>query len=357
MKNVKIWSLLIVQFCAFGMSYSQTTKYLSMSEIFKIMNDSKVSYNILSADQLPDTLKNRKFSEIFFPQMISYPAYPKVVVNEDKSILVTEWQFDKEANQIMEEGEKYFGEKDYNHAMEKYSQAFNMDSTLYTAQLYIGDCYLNLGLFQEALESYKKANSINPNDYRTLFFQSTAYNQLGMFDQATEKYREALVLKPRHKNILMAANAYGMILGITVKDMTFEPKSLTFKKDGKINIYTPENDNMSWLGYSFVKALWLGEDQIPGLKEEGNTSYWSTTIEKQAVLLLLDGYEKSREQADFKQNEYIEDLLKITKEGLLNEFIIYEIGSKIDPTLTLRLPESTRESIKKYITNYVLVSK
>lgn len=336
------------------LGFGQKIKYLSNQQIYKIMEESKVHYNILSMDHLPDSLKGKSFDAILFPRMaapISYPTLKKT----DSGFTVIESRFNEDAVSFFEKAEKYYGEKNYDAAIEQYNSAIKADSTMYLAHLYLGDCYLNTEKTEEALKCYQNANRINPYDYRTSFFQATALGKLGRFEEVTEKYRDALVVKPRHNNIMLVAGKMSSLLKISVTDDAFIPKSLALKGPDSIYAYFSVDESSAWLAYALAKSVWLGEEKIDGLKEADSKAYWGTTEEKQAIIALLDAYDGTKVNEDFKQDSYLEKLRLIVADGLLDAFILYEIGSKIDPNLILRMPADVKEEVRKYISKYVLV--
>ncbi|MBN8705877.1 MAG: tetratricopeptide repeat protein [Bacteroidetes bacterium] len=336
---------------------AQSDKYLSNAQIFKLMSDSKVAYNVTPLSELDDSLKKSNFSVLMFPQLTPLVKFPLVKKSEDDKSTLSSFEFQEEAWTFLNKGEEYFGKRDFINAKEFYSKAIENDPSFYLAALYLGDCYLQEKDYNTALSYYQKANAINPNDYSTWYFQSTALRNLGEYEKAVDCYREALLNKPRHQNIMKALNGSQEILGITVDNSEFVPKSLALKKGDDVFIYFSEEGGTEWLAYANAKAIWLGETAIPGLKEPTVKSLWSTTEEKQAIISLLDGYYSSKENDKNKNDKYLEKLYAITQDGLLDSFIIYEIGSRINPNITLILPDEIKEDIRKYIRKYVVVDK
>jgi len=335
---------------------AQSMKYLSNAQIFQIMNDSKVSYNVLSISEMDDSLKKLPNSSIMFPQYTPLIKLPLVKADDDGKLTLSSFEFKEEAWTFLNKGEEYFGKGDFINAKEFYSKALENDTSFYLAALYLGDCYLHEKDYKTALSYYQKANTINPNDYSTWYFQSTAYRNLGENEKAFDCYIEGLLNKPRHQNIMKALNGFKEKLGLTIDNNEFEPKSLAIKNGENVNIYFSEGGGSEWLAYSNAKAIWLGETTIPGLKESGAKSLWSTTEEKQAIISLLDAYYSAKESDKTKNDEYLEKLYKITQDGFLDSFIIYEIGSKVNPNITLVLPKAARDDIRKYIRKYVVIA-
>lgn len=355
--NINKFALITMLFAFYQNVTAQSDKYLSNAQIFTIMNDSKVTYNVASISELDDSLKNSNFSVLMFPQLTPLIKFPLVKKSEDGKSTLSSFEFQEKAWTLLNKGEEYYGKGDYINAKEFYLKAIENDPSFYLAALYLGDCYLQEKEYSTALSYYQKANAINPNDYSTWYFQSTAYRNLGDYKKALDCYREALLNKPRHQNIMKALNGSQERLGITVNNSEFVPKSLVIKKGDDVFIYFAEEGGTEWLAYANAKAIWLGEKTIPGLKESNVQSMWSSTEEKQALISLLDGYYSSKENDKRKNDDYLEKLYKITQDGLLDSFIIYEIGSRLNPNITLNLPDEIREDIRKYIRLYVVVDK
>ena len=220
--------------------------------------------------------------------------------------------------------------------------------------MYIGDCYLNEGDFDKAIENYKNAVKINPDDYRCHFFQATALFKQQKVDEALEQYAEALTLKPNHKNIENVLTMLQPVFNFKFNKLDFEPKALTLKKEDGVNIYLPDDVNAGWVGYAASKAVWLGEESIPNLKESGSSTNWSLTSERQAIYSLLSAYSNDVEKNPSNKSAELDQLLQITNEGHLSEYILYVIGSKMDPHITLRIDPKFRSNLKEFILKYII---
>ena len=360
MKNVLaktcIFTLLFQFLIMISSAEAQDSKYLSNPEVLKIMEESKTLYRIGSTDELTDPSID-DYGKKMFPKLTNHLEFPKVVHGSDSSLYLKSFDFDSIALATLAEGEPFFKIGNYDAAIKYYEKAYELSDSLYVAYLHAGDCHLMNKKFKKALKLYEKAKKINPFDYRPHFYCGTANYRMGNHEHALENYIHAISLKPRHFSILLTLQAKADELGIDVNTETFEPKSYVEKTDSSVNIFIPSENGSIWLAYAAAKAIYLGEDDkrldLFGIQGIG----WNSEMETQAIIGLMDLYLGLVESDKIERIEYLDRLYLITKEGYLDEFIFYEIASKMNPDIVLQLPREIRDSIKEYVKKYVIVKR
>ncbi len=333
--------------------FADDPKYLSNAEIFKIMEGSSTTYNIKSLEELKD-ISIEDFSKLFYPQLVNHIEYP-LVIEVDSSTYLKSFSFDSLAWLELLKGEEFYKNKDYKNALVFYEKAISISDSLYVAYLHAGDCHLMQNNLSEAIANYELALTKNPFDYRPSFYLGTAYSRLQDFEKAKTNYINALILKPRHPNLINVLTLMSNMLNIKINSQTFEPKSLVKQEGDNIEIYLDLQNDPVWMAYAFAKAIWLSEEDVR-IKITGKVdTEWNSQAEKQAIFSLMENYYSMVEKGKTANNEYLDLILKIVKEGYLTEFVIYEIASKMDPDIVLKMPLNLRNRIREYVKKYVIV--
>src|SRR5262249_50287380 len=135
----------------------------------------------------------------------------------------------KEADQLMMEGENYFAQSKYDEALKKFEKALSLDPKIYRAALSAGDCYTAKGDWDNAEKWYQKGIAIDPNRETAYRYSATPLMKQGKYDLARERYIEALITEPysdlARRGISQWADATGAKLGhpkLNVPDVTFD---------------------------------------------------------------------------------------------------------------------------------------
>lgn len=95
----------------------------------------------------------------------------------------------KEAKKAFDNGNLYFGKKDYLKAIDEYTKAYNFNPNNSVLNFRMGVCYLKYNP-EKALELLKKAEQLNPRcDPQLLFYVGRAYHLNHQFNDAIEYYK------------------------------------------------------------------------------------------------------------------------------------------------------------------------
>ena len=68
----------------------------------------------------------------------------------------------------------------------------------------------------------------------------------------------------------------------------------------------------------------------------------------------LSTYQDAVGEKEIPADAMLERLGRIIHDGYIDEFIFYEMGSRVDPHLTLRLGAESQERLAKYLRTYVV---
>lgn len=219
---------------------------------------------------------------------------------------------------------------------------------------YLGDALLFGGDAGAALSEYDLAIKQNPDDFRLYFFRGNAHRHEGKREAMLDDFRTSLTLNPRYQTLITA------LQGWPNSEVRVEPEVLVprafVRRDGKAIAVYADTERPEWLAWAMCKGLWLGDTahrkEMLGTDEGG----WSSVEELECLASLVSVYASRRERGEGSADERLERLVKIVKDGMTTGFVLYEIGSRIDPQIVLRLDADVRAQVRKYVEKYVLVS-
>ncbi len=103
--------------------------------------------------------------------------------------------------QLVEEGNKYAGERQYDQAVDAYRQAIKLDPTLAAAYHGLGRVYVNMGRAADALGPMRTAVRLDPGNSFAHVNLAITLENLRHFDEALTELNEAKRLNPKNANI------------------------------------------------------------------------------------------------------------------------------------------------------------
>lgn len=331
----------------------ESNHFLTPGEMFKAMEKSKTTYKLDMLKSLKDT-GPEQFAEAYWPSSDKELEFPWISDDGKGGLSLLSYPFEGGSMEIVKKAESAFGDKKYDRAAELYQKALEASPKCYFAYIGLADCRFFSGDFDKALELYQRAIDLNPFDFRGFFFKAHALVKLKRFKEAKEAFIESLALKPRRKSIITAAKTHANQMGVRVEDDSFLPQSLARLEGETVAVYSNPED-LPWFYHAMCKGFWLGE---PGPRKEltGHEEHrWSTSEESECLAALVIGYEQGREDGKIPQNAAIERIKAILEDGMLNEFVYYQIYARISPDIALLLPASERSKLKDFVARYVLV--
>lgn len=105
----------------------------------------------------------------------------------------------KEAEDLIREGEAFFGRGEYDKAFVLYEKAYKSDPKSYEAALFAGDCFYAQKKYAEAETWFAKAVAINPNREQALRFWGDALLGQGKPKEALLKFADAVIAEPNSR--------------------------------------------------------------------------------------------------------------------------------------------------------------
>lgn len=327
MKKILLLSLFIILISIKLFSQEGNNYLLSSAEILKIMNDSKVIYNISFLENI-DNFKFPEYKTISDQYFISM---------DDESTNLLMYELSEEGIDKFNLGEEAYKEKKYDLAISCYKQILLTDKDYFKTYTYIGDMYYMKENYDSAKYYFNLAIEKNFIDYNAHWFLADTYKKNNEIELAVEQITLAHLLNRNHKNMFNILKEYCSIDNNEWTEWDIEPISNTYLQNDSVIIETTEN----WIGYAFAEAVWKFEpeftEKLFGVKyDEGSLLY-----EKEAAGIVanlnLEGMEKI--------NEIIED-------GYFQEMLWYEILSKKYPTAVLLLPQEFLSRLINYVNKY-----
>jgi tetratricopeptide (TPR) repeat protein len=294
--------------------------------MLKVMDDSKTTYKFDMLKNLKD-MGPEQFAEVYWPSSKKELEYPWISDDGKGNLTLRSYPFEGACLDVLKEAESAYGDKKYDRAAD---------------------------LYKKALDFYQEAIDLNPFDFRGFFFKAHALVKLKRNGEAKESFIQSLTLKPRRKSLISALKVSADRLGISVEDEPFLPKSLARLEKDVVSIYSDPQD-MPWFAHAVCKAFWLGEPEHRKQLTGKEDHQWSTSEELECLGAMLVGYLQARDDGKIQKDPALERIKAILDDGMMNQFIYYEIYARISPDVILLLPAGERDKLKSYVTKYVLV--
>ncbi len=86
--------------------------------------------------------------------------------------------------------------KEYNHSIEKWKKAINLNSNYFQASENLANAFLKLKKYHDALEYFNKAININPKAFQVYNNMGNTLTKLNKFKDALDFYNKAISIKP-----------------------------------------------------------------------------------------------------------------------------------------------------------------
>jgi tetratricopeptide (TPR) repeat protein len=281
---------------------------------------------------------------------------PAVEVGADGKRSVVDFATDPAARQPMKEAEAAFLRKDCSGASVKYLEVLSVCPRCYLALSGLGDCEFLRGQIASALDLYDRALSVNPLDGQLHFFRGSALFQLGRLPESRDALLRALALKPRHQSSRLLLAEVARRLGQELSDEELAPRVVLTKVDGTLTMVVAPGveDGDRYLWQKYVKCQNRLEVQ---------------SREDEVVLRFDVKWRPGKERACLSQLEYeyrtsllatkepaLDRLVAAQAAGHLDDYLLYEVESRIDPDAPLRVTDAERERLLRYLASFLLRS-
>ena len=342
MKKLLITVLMVVT--ATAAAHAQHGHILGPGELVEAMQKSNTSYVVKSSPD--DSIVRVAISNMFATQR-QYTPYPRITQTPDGPT-VTSYSWNSEA---FDRAEKAFAANNYQQALEGYIAELAINPKDYIAIEDIGDCYYHTGKPDSAIMYYDKAIALNKLDYQPYLYKADVLYHMKRYEDARQAAIDALTLRPRYINTRHMLHNMPLI-NRDFRDSNFAPHAYAVK-NGKDVVLEITSDTMisAWMGYAIGKAIWLGEPWHRDSLTGSSRMSWTMSHEVECFASLMSLYESERAT---KRSTDLERLDKIVSDDLLNAFILYEIGSRLDQDIMLTVDDNVRQNVRIYVEKYIL---
>lgn len=325
-------------------------RFLTPQEIIDLVDKSDVPYAITIFDE-PESVPIHPHPALVKAGSLESLPFPQIVKSPDGGRSLQNYPLTDSTLRALERAEPLFDSSRFDEALRIYLVAAEMDPDCYVLHRQIGDCHGLTGRPGAALESYRRSIELNPVDFRSHGSEAIALLDLGRTDEARDAFARALALSPQNPEILRVIRPSQEELGIDLYDRPFTPRASAREESDQIAVFTAEPAH--WLVYGLCKAIWIGEESHRKKFTGGNDHRWTTTEEQSCLRALLATYSRQRKSDKVEADPEMDRLLQIFEDGMLQEFVLYEIGSKTSPHFIILLGEDIHDDLVEYVRRFV----
>ena len=241
----------------------------------------------------------------------------------------------KEVEAVMSRGEAAFARGDFDHAIQEYSRALEMDPKLYLAAVYVGDMYFRQKKMDQAGEWFARAIQIDRDQEVAYRYWGDSLLMQGKMKEARAKYIEGLVAEPYRQTSWGGLNNWVHQNHEALKEISIQrPAAPTFDAKGNSNISIDpgslgKNDGgEAWMMYSIERVLWHNEKFAKEFPQE-KTYRHSLKEEASALRLTVTAFDANQKKKKFK-----------TPDPSLVFLSQLQADSMIEPYVLLVLPDA-----------------
>lgn len=268
----------------------------------------------------------------------------------------------KEAETLMQEGEKAYVQGELDKAAVAYARAFELDPQLYAAPLFAGDMYFKKKEWDKAVEWFARAVLVNPD-------RETAYRYWGdalmmgqsKKEESRQKFADAIVAEPYNRRAWMGLTQWSQHYAVPLgHPRIVPPTSVSSLKDNKMTITLEQktvedkpDGSGAWIVYGLSRAAWPMHKfarEFPNEKEYRH----SLREEAGALHSVAEVVKQQVKDGKIKQlDPMLERLVKLHDEGLIEAFVLF---ARADQGIAEDYPEyrkANRHKLRRYLLEYV----
>ena len=328
------------------------TPLSSPQDIVQLVEKSPVLYRI--AELEAGGVAKDKLAPTLWAQVEPELRIPTVQVDAKGVPTVTPYPADAQADALLREAAPFYERRDYPRARALYERALQKSPRYYPAMLALGDVLYSAGDYREALQRYRHAIPLNPYDYRGHSSAANALLELGRGDEALDDYAWALALRPQDAGLQKSIGERASRLGIRFEAAGLVPLAFSRPSNSAtVDVYTESRPH--WLAYGLCKGIWVGEKDHR-LARTGNAEHRFSNVEESECLTgLLVLYAVRRGEGETAKEAGLDALIDVARTGGLDEWILFNIASRVAPHVVLRTDDDERQLLHDFILKFVLV--
>lgn len=239
-----------------------------------------------------------------------------------------------------------------------YLKAIYLNSGYFDAYRNIGETYFFEKNYNKAIYWFEKLLRFNYIDDRAHLYLANIYKEQGKLDNAINSAALALVLNRNNPVANSSLNQYLKQKNHDTTNWVFNPQFSVEEKQGdSIKV----KGNRTWLFYGLATAATKYDHRMKTFSHISDSvemtyesAYFCALVLANAVTNLETNWyrEGAKGQNPAKADRSIEMLLKARKDGLLEEFVFFEIILPRYPAFIYNLPRDYINRIKNYVVNF-----
>src|SRR5262249_1922442 len=235
----------------------------------------------------------------------------------------------KEVEGVMSRGEAAFARGDFDHAIQEYSRALEMDPKLYLAAVYVGDMYFRQRKMDQAGEWFARAIQIDRDQEVAYRYWGDSLLLQGKMKEARTKYIEGLIADPYRQTSWGGLNNWVHQNHETLKSISIQrPAAPTFDAKGNSNITLDptslgKNDGgEAWMTYSIERVLWHNEKFAKEFPQE--KTYRHSLQEEASVLrLTVTAFDANQKKKKIKNPDpSLVFLSRLQADGMIEPYVL-----------------------------------
>ncbi|MCB9647996.1 MAG: tetratricopeptide repeat protein [Deltaproteobacteria bacterium] len=334
---------------------SQRGQLLRPDQIFEILEQSKIAYDLDSEASVPPT-RLVDATELPVPRSRPVDAYIEVRADGDGPRKVESRYPPPEIAELFGRASDAFAAERWDEARALYQAAIEVAPGYFKTYTYLGNTLLRLGAFAEAEATLQKALSLNPSDYQALIFLGDTYFETGQFARAKGVLLRAFVLNRGSDAVEQRLDATLAKLDLKRRDGRLAPPFRVERTDEmKVSLRFDGERGMRWLAMAACMACWTYEDgcrsRSPEADDPLHLAMFRECLVNQAASVAI-----RRDEHPEAVGEDEARLLASIEDGFLEAIIFWEVVGETAPLVIYLLPEAVQADIVRYIERHLLVS-
>lgn len=242
-----------------------------------------------------------------------------------------EFSENPQVEHFMEAGESAFSQRDFDHAIENYSKALDLEPTNYTAALFIGNTYDKQNQSGKAAIWYEHAIQLDPNRETAYRYYADMLAKEGDMAQSRTMLIHAAVAEPYNKIVWRELQAWATLNNTKINEVFVAvPVSEKEAQAARIKL-SPEGPEMAaaWEAYRDARKKWHEEEfkkHFPAEKEYRH----SLPEESEALAAAakrLEQLRNSKSTMEAVSNDQAATLLlQLYDAGLIDPYVLFSLG-------------------------------
>lgn len=263
----------------------------------------------------------------------------------------------KEVENLIREGEGFFGRGEYDKAFQAYESAFKLDPKSYDAALFAGDCFYAQKKYKESEPWFAKAVALNSNREAAFRFWGDALVNQGKTKEALSKFADAYIAESNSR--LVSESFFGAVKEHGSR--TTSPLIVIPAKKNETEIVIDQvqledfDGTTSWNRFTEIRKA-----QIEKFNKVANgRAFVSTVSEDVEALKSVAAAAKTvgQKNKSLTLSKSLENLIKLDALGMLDIYTIFFIhGGENSPEYG-DFREKNRDRMRKFLVEYVAEDK